>query len=41
MQEDMFPSKVSIYNDNILAGGGTTEEDNFNSEHLCLSTLNT
>ena len=32
-REDMFPSKVSIYNDNILAGGGTTEEDNFNSEH--------
>ncbi|WP_198589611.1 alpha-amylase family glycosyl hydrolase [Shewanella sp. 10N.286.51.B7] len=33
-REDMFPSKVNSYNDNVLMGtSATTAEDNFNQSH--------
>jgi len=33
-REDMFPSRVDTYNDNVLVGtSATTADDNFNKEH--------
>ncbi|MGF1454961.1 MAG: alpha-amylase family glycosyl hydrolase [Alphaproteobacteria bacterium] len=33
-REDMFPSKVAVYNDNVLVGtSATTAEDNFDPNH--------
>ena len=39
-REDMFPSKVAVYNDNILLGtSATTAEDNFDQTHPLYAAL--
>jgi len=39
-REDMFPSKVASYNDNVLLGsGGSTGDDNFNTAHPIYQAL--